>query len=406
MTIALFSDSYLPTKSGIVTVVLQLKDQLIKAGHKVVLVTVETTPEFATNDPNIYRVPSKVLGLGTDQFFTMPRMKPIKEFIKQHKVDLIHCHTEFGIGKAAIYCAKKLHIPSICTTHTMWTDFYKYYIPCAKLIPERFVQRFMNKFYSKFDSLIGVSAKARNYFKSEKMIPNMPSVIVPNAIDESKFNQVHLTAKERNQFRKSYGIADDDVVLLFLGRIAEEKRVLELLSMCQKLVNKCKKCKVLFVGSGPAYSEMVEAAEKEIESKQIIFTGFIEWTKVYQFYESSDIFITASLSEMHSMTILEAELSSLPIVVRRDASYYDAVFDNQNGYLCDTEEQMLERLLDLIEDSDKRKTFAKNSLSITSSFTISKHLKRTLFVYDQVIKSYPKKIDDIDVMKKMSEFIK
>ena len=66
MTIALFSDSYLPTKSGIVTVVMQLRDQLIKRGHKVLLITVETTQEFSTNDPTIYRVRSKPLGLGTD----------------------------------------------------------------------------------------------------------------------------------------------------------------------------------------------------------------------------------------------------------------------------------------------------------------------------------------------------
>ena len=55
MTIALFSDSYLPTKSGIVTVVVQLQEQLKKMGHKVILVTVETTDEYETYDPDIYR---------------------------------------------------------------------------------------------------------------------------------------------------------------------------------------------------------------------------------------------------------------------------------------------------------------------------------------------------------------
>mgnify|MGYP003448250038 FL=1 len=98
MTIALFSDSYLPTKSGIVTVVIQLRDQLIKLGHKVLLVTVETTEEFKTDDPLIFRVPSKPLGLGTDQFISFPKKKDVLKFIKSHNVDLIHCHTEFGVA--------------------------------------------------------------------------------------------------------------------------------------------------------------------------------------------------------------------------------------------------------------------------------------------------------------------
>lgn len=407
MTIALFSDSYLPTKSGIVTVVIQLRDQLIKQGHKVLLVTPETTPEFSSEgDPTIFRVPSRPLGLGTDQYITLPRFKPILEFIKKNNVDLIHSHTEFGVAKAGLKCAKKLHIPCICTTHTMWTDFYKYYIPCGNLISPRLIQMYMNGFYGKFDSLIGVSTKARNYFKQKNMIPKTPSVIVPNAIDESKFQQKHLTQAEKKKVRAQYGIGEKDVVLLFLGRVAEEKRVFELIEMCQKLVAEKDNCKVMFVGSGPAYNDCLKLASKEIEEKKIVFTGFIEWTQVHNFYESSDIFITASLSEMHSMTILEAELSSMPIVVRRDESYLDSVFDGENGFVCDSEDEMKDRLIELIDDDKKRKAFAKKSLEITSNFSIANHLKRTLFVYDEVMKAYPKKIDDVDVMKRMADKIK
>ena len=55
MNIGLFSDSYLPTKSGVVTVVIQLREQLTKMGHTVILVCPETTEEFKTDDPLTYR---------------------------------------------------------------------------------------------------------------------------------------------------------------------------------------------------------------------------------------------------------------------------------------------------------------------------------------------------------------
>lgn len=405
MTIALFTDSYLPTKSGVVTVVVQLREQLMKLGHKVVLVTVEGS-EPSEKDPTIYRARSRALGRGTDQFVAVPNYHPIIKFIRANNVDLIHCHTEFGIGKAGVHCAKKLNIPCICTTHTMWTDFYKFYLPLGEHISPRIIQKLLNNFYGKFDSLIGVSTKARNYFKQPFMLPDQPSVIVPNAIDESKFLQGHLTVEERREFRKKYGINDDDIMFLFLGRIAEEKRVFELLSIVQKLVEKNSKCKVMFVGNGPAYGDMLTLAEKEIFEGKIIFTGFIEWALVHNFYESADVFITASLSEMHSMTILEAELSKLPIIVRRDDSYLDSVFDGKNGYVCDTDDQMCDRMLELANDDEKRKKFGERSLEITKNFSIENHIKRTLFVYNEVIKAYPEKIDDVEVMKRMNEEIK
>lgn len=404
MTIALFSDSYFPTKSGVVTVVVQLREQLIKLGHKVLLVTVETTEDYKSDDPLVYQAKSKPLGLGTDQFIAIPFLPHLVKFLKENNVDLIHCHTEFGIGAAAIYCSKRLHIPAICTTHTMWTEFYKYYIPFAKLISPRVVTKFMRTFYKRFDALIAVSTKARNYTKSRKMIPKMPSVVIPNSIDNSKFAKTSLTAHEKQKLRKQYGIKNKDVVLLFLGRIAEEKRVFELLKICKEIVKKCETCKVLFVGNGPAHASLMNMSTREIDEGKIIFTGFVEWQKVHNFYETADIFITASLSEMHSMTILEAELSSLPIVVRDDESYYDCVFNGQNGFLCKTDEEMQEKIIQLIYDEKKRKDFGAKSLEITKHFTIQKYMQKTLYVYEQVIKKYPSKINDTQIMKELEKF--
>ena len=404
MTIALFSDSYLPTKSGIVTVVVQLQEQLKKLGHRVILVTVETTDEYETYDPDIYRVHSVALGLGTDQFVGIPAMHPLIHFLKEAGVELIHCHTEFGIGKAGLRAAHVLKIPAICTTHTMWTDFYKYYLTFGKLISPRIINGIMKKYYGKFDSLIGVSTKARNYFKQEGMLPNMPSVIIPNAIDKEKFQKSHISEEEKQALRKSYNIDSDDIMMLFVGRIGEEKRVFELLKVCQNVAKKNKKIKMVFVGNGPAYEDMLEKAAAEIASKQIIFTGFIEWTKVSAYYESADIFVTTSLSEMHSMTILEAQLSGLPIIVRRDESYLDSVFDGENGYLTDSEDEMEEKILELASDSDKRKRFGARSLEITKRFTIEAHIKKTLKVYEEVMKAYPAKINDIEVMKEIEDY--
>ncbi len=404
MTIALFSDSYLPTKSGVVTVVVQLQEQLRKLGHRVILVTVETTNEYETYDPDIYRVHSVALGLGTDQYVGIPAMHPLIHFLRDAGVQLIHCHTEFGIGKAGLRAAHILKIPAICTTHTMWTDFYKYYLTFGNLISPKIINGIMKKYYGKFDSLIGVSTKARNYFKQPGMLPQIPSVIIPNAIDKEKFQKHHISEEQKKALRQSYGIKDDEIMMLFVGRIGEEKRVFELLQVCQNVIKKNSRIKMIFVGNGPAFEEIKTKAQEQISEKTVIFPGFIEWTKVSEYYESADIFVTASLSEMHSMTILEAQLSGLPIVVRRDESYLDSVFNDENGYLTDSEEEMEKRILELADDREKRLAFGKRSLEITKRFTIETHIKKTLKVYEEVMKAYPDKIDDIKVMKEIEDY--
>lgn len=403
MRVALFSDSYLPTKSGIVTVVIQLKNQLEKLGHEVFLVTVETTEEYATFDDHIYRARSIPLGLGTDQFLANPTVHHVVEFLRDKNIDVIHCHTEFGIGKVAYGAAKSLGIPCICTIHTMWVDFYKYYLPLAKLVRPGLIDKFMNHFYGKFNALIGVSTKARNYYKKPKMLPNKPSVVIPNSIDKEKFSRTHISEQEKMELKKSFGISDDEVVLLFVGRIGEEKRVFELLEQCQNVLKKCPKGKMIFVGNGPAYKDMVKKAKTEIDSKRIMFAGFVEWTEVHKFYESADIFVTASLSEMHSMTILEAMLCGMPIVTRHDESYLDSVIPGQNGYLAESDEELGDFIVDLVNDGEKRKRFGKKSLEITNHFSIESNVKKTLIMYEEVIKAYPDSIDEKSVVERFEK---
>ena len=404
MTIALFSDSYLPTKSGIVTVVVQLREQLIKMGHRVILVTVNTTEEYATQDPDIYRVHSVPLGLGTDQFLALPAMHPLVHYLRDQHVEIIHCHTEFGVGKAGLRAARILKIPAICTTHTMWVDFYKYYLPhVQKIMRPGMVVSFMNHFYRKFHALIGVSVKARNYYKQPDMIPQVPSVIIPNSIDATKFMSEHATEQEKLDLRAQLGIEKDDIMLLFVGRIGEEKRVIELLQLFKNVTQKNPQIKAVLVGNGPAYDELIYSAQAQILEKKIIFTGFVDWQKVHTYYESADIFVTASLSEMHSMTILEAQLTGLPVVLRRDDSYLDSVYDGQNGYLCDDEREMEKRILELARDKKKRESFSRRSLEVTKKFTIESHVKKTIKVYEEVIKAFPGKIDENKVMKMLEK---
>ena len=104
--------------------------------------------------------------------------------------------------------------------------------------------------------------------------------------------------------------------------------------------------------------------------------------------------MSASMSEMHSMTILEAEMCSLPIVVRDDSSYYDTVIPEKNGYLSLTDEQMAKDLQELMHNDEKRKNFGKNSLEFSKDFSIENYIDKTEKIYKKVLETYPMPITD------------
>ena len=399
MNIALFTDSYLPTKSGIVTVVLQHRKILEDMGHHVVIVTVNTKEEEKAlaereKDENILRIRSvrgEWFGF-PDQYVGFPHEKKILNFLIKHKIELIHSHTEFFVAHAAKLSGKKLHIPVIATTHTLWEDFYRYYLPGGRLIPVHWIRKFVKRLYKKFYALINVSQKARDYFKMPFMLPNTPSAIIPNALDSDSFLQCSISEKEIQGVRKQWGIKKDDIVFLFLGRVVEEKRVEELLDVCMRVIQKNAKIKILFVGAGPA----VQSLEKKSRavSDRIIFTGYVPWTEVHSYYQLGDVFITASLSEMHSMTVLEALMTGLPIVARRDTSFSDTIFEGKNGFMADTDEEMDGYMLDLAADKKKREAFGEFSKKVAKGFSLEVYGKRTVAFYQKVLDTFPEKITD------------
>ncbi|WP_296325871.1 glycosyltransferase [Treponema sp. UBA3813] len=392
MNIALFSDSYLPTKSGIVTVVVQLRKILTELGHHVVIVTV--SPHGYENseddDPNVLRVYSIPAPVGDNQYIAFPHKKVVVDFLKQHNIQIIHSHTEFYIAHAAKSAGKILHIPVVATTHTMWEDFYKYYLfPFGRMVPKKVIRKIVRRLYKKFYALINVSDKAREYFKSPFMLPFTPSVVIPNAIDTEAFLSQKITDEDKSALKKSLGINDNEITLIFVGRVVEEKRVEELYDVIVRVLKARANVKMIFVGSGGAsYALEAETARLHL-SDRILFTGFVNWENLSLYYSIGDIFVTTSLSEMHSMTALEALLSHLPIVCRRDESFSDTVFHGKNGYLADTDEEMDELILDLVDDGEKRRKFAEESFEISKNFSIRLHGLRTLAFYKEVLKHYP-----------------
>ncbi|MCR4940037.1 MAG: glycosyltransferase [Treponemataceae bacterium] len=396
MNIALFSDCYLPSKNGVVTVIEQLRESLTKQGHHVVVVTVKNEQE-TEEMPNIYRAVAVPAGMGMkDQFFGFPWLPKVIKYLKRNNIELIHCHTEFTIGITGIQAAHRLHIPLVATMHTMWDDYYKFYLPAGKHIPLAFIQRLTLLFYNRFNAAVGVSTKAYNHLK-KTLEARVPALIIPNAMDANKFSSSSVNENDKKNLREKLGIKDTDFVCLFVGRIGEEKRIYELIRASSRAVKQNNKIKLLFIGDGPAMVLCQESVEEKGIKDNVIFTGFLEWKELHSYYSIADLFMTASLSEMHSMTILESLITGLPIVARDDSSFYDTIHHGENGFLASTDDEITDYILKLASDKDLKEQFSKKSLELSRSYTPDLFVKKYLALYKYVLEHKKKNINEAEL---------
>ncbi|MBR6061408.1 MAG: glycosyltransferase, partial [Spirochaetales bacterium] len=236
MNIALFTDSYTPVKNGVVTSVRQLKEGLESRGHNVIVITAEV-PYYQDTESGIYRLPSvpAKLGAGTEFRFSMINQSPINKFLKKRKIDIIHTHSEFSIGFCGKRAAKKLKVPLVHTTHTMWEN-YTHYLMNGKLITPKMARKYMAMYLKNVTQIVAPSVKAKNYYS--QIVPNKPIEIVPNGIDSDKFKSSEIKPDEINQLRKEFGIKKNDINLIFVGRVGQEKRVDELFATAAPILKK------------------------------------------------------------------------------------------------------------------------------------------------------------------------
>ncbi len=386
MNIGIFTDCHTPTKNGVVTSIVHLKEGLERRGHHVIIFTVDS-PQYEETDPTIYRFPSIPFNSGIEIRLGIVNQRFVNRIVQQEHLEILHTHTEFTLGRAAKRAARRLKLPLVHTAHTMYED-YRHYLFFGKLISAKVIRRILQWFLCNYDVVVCPSKKMQRYFTS--FLPAISTVVIGNGVSKKRFHPDRLTQAEKTHTRNTIGIDVSDKVMLYVGRIAQEKRVVELLNALKPLLQKNPQYKAVFTGNGPAYRTMLYAAKKHNVRQQIIFTGYVDWDRIHTLYSIADIFVTASLSENHPMTLLEASMCGLPLVARRDESYYELIEDGYNGYLVDSDQQIAARAADILNSQTQWQAFSQNALRISEKFTTEIHVKKIETLYRQVLRNSSK----------------
>jgi 1,2-diacylglycerol 3-alpha-glucosyltransferase len=380
MKIGLVTDCYRPTKNGVVTAVALLKTGLERRGHQVILLTADY-PGSLPPEPGVVRFPSVSFNRSIELRLPVIIPRTVRPIIERERLDVIHTHTEFTLACAARAAAEHLNIPLVHTAHTLWHD-YRHYLFFGRWLSPALIRQGFARFLRPYQAVICPSDKMRCYLAG--CIPPDKIAVIPNGVCPDRFRPDVLTLDERKSARRALGLSAADRVLLIVGRLGQEKRVEALLRALIPLLREHPTYKTLWGGGGPAARALVGMAARHGVGDQVILLGYIPWEDMPRVYNIADAYVTASLSEVHPITLIEAAMCGLPIIARRDEGCTDLVQDGRNGWLVESDDQIAVRAAELLTDEARRAAFARHSVEVAHGYSADEHVKRVLALYQQV----------------------
>lgn len=142
--------------------------------------------------------------------------------------------------------------------------------------------------------------------------------VLKNCVDEKYFNK-HYSNDKLSEIKNRYEIKLDEKIVLFTGRLNEEKGIRELLTAFQKITYS--KAKLLIVGSYYFGSKMLSEYEAELKElaktlgDKIIFTGYVDYKSIPELYAVADIVVIPSIwDDPAPLTVIEALTAGRPLI--------------------------------------------------------------------------------------------
>ena len=238
------------------------------------------------------------------------------------------------LGKFAKWCGKNkiLCLPYIGVAHSN----------NSSLIKRKIVDIFCNnvKFYKRMPTIVKTPALKEQLQKEGAK--NL--FCVPVGLDTERLQQDYK-AYSAKELKKKWNYGDTDKVLLFVGRMTAEKQPEKMIDIFAKLYCNDSTYRLLMVGQG----ELLENVKRKItacglENRAVIYEK-VSNGRMWELYCMSECLINLNTHEIFGMAILEAMYYENAVVALRAPGPELIIEDEVSGYLCDSEDELLQRVL-------------------------------------------------------------
>jgi glycosyltransferase involved in cell wall biosynthesis len=268
----------------------------------------------------------------------------VGSLLEKFRPDLVHIATEGPLGWAALMAANSAGVPVASSFHTNF-DHYASHYGLGTL------ERFLFACLRWFHNCTAVTLAPSQATRRRLLADGVERVeIWSRGVDGQLFNPTHRDPT----LRRSLGLGEADVLLLYVGRLASEKNLTALLAafadLRQLAPHLAERVKLALVGAGPLQVNPTPG---------VILAGEQRGLTLAKWYASADVFAFPSCSETFGNVVLEAQASGLPVVGFDTQGVNERVAHGGDGYLVPMGASLAEPLRRLCEDAALRRRFGR-----------------------------------------------
>ena len=375
MRIGLLIEAYGSVVSGVTRFVALHKQQLERMGHEPYVFTFGAEP--SDDAAHIIRSPGLPLA-DTGYFFNLSFSVRARNLCR--RMDVLHAHHPFMIGQLALRYGRRYDIPVVFTNHTRYDLYTRHYVPVLPdLLGTGFLERYLAGFCNACDQVIAPSAAVADLLRGFGVSQEI--ACIPNGIEVQRF--AHPAQRLE---RASLGIPDSAKLLIYVGRMAPEKNLAFLLRAFAAVSGDLPDTYLLLVGDGPDMESLQEQARGAGIGERVIFAGSAEYEWIPAYLALADAFVTASISEVHPLSVLEAMAAGLPVLGIESPGVGEIIVAGRNGLLSgDDLAEFSVRLYRLMRDDDLRQRLAAGAREDSARYDIAITTAQTAACYERVI---------------------
>jgi 1,2-diacylglycerol 3-alpha-glucosyltransferase len=377
MRIAIFTNSYKPTISGVVTSITLFREGLLQQGHEVFVIAPEYA-DYKDQEPYIFRVPAIDFSQQVDMTLAIPLRGPLERTIAGIKPQVIHSQHPLVMGSVGASLARHHKIPLVFTFHTLYEEYAHKYV---KFIPElagMVMEEVVDRYLDHCTHIVAPTASIRDRIV-RKYAVKAPVTVVPTPVDLSKYTRL-----EPQKIRAKLGLQDCEI-LLYTGRLSEEKNLTFLIKSFAQLVHDRPAARLLLVGKGVDEVDLRQTVARLNLKQQVIFTGPVPYAEVPQYAAAADLFVFPSKTDTQGLVLLEAMAAGTPVVAV-DADSSREVLKHGGGILVpDQIEPFSQAIAGLLSDKPRLQALSDEALQVAQRYDIPTAVDRLVGVYQEAI---------------------
>ena len=318
LRIALFSGNYNYVRDGANQALNRLVGYLLSQGASVRVYspTVENPAFQATGD--LVSVPSMAIPFRPEYRMPLSLSRSVRRDLEAFNPNIVHIASPDRVSRKAVKWAKKQNLPVLCSVHTRFETYFRYY---NMSFIEPVVEAWIRRLYRKCDALVAPSESFAQVLRQQRM--NYDIDIWSRGVDREIFNP----GRRDMEWRRGLGISDDIPVIGFLGRLVMEKGLDVFSDTIDLLKRRNVPPQVLVIGEGPA------RAWFESRIPEAKFAGFQVGADLGRAVASMDMFFNPSVTEAFGNVTLESMACGLPVVAAKATGSQSLVEDKVSGRL-------------------------------------------------------------------------